>query len=117
MAKPMDGMNDMGAGPVAGGSSAADPSGGGDAADDLSQGYVIEVSVLPDGTFQVSPPEPLSEEAKEENADAGEEPGSEKGDTYEIIAEALKGIIKVVKANPVGGADAGQAQFDAGYNA
>lgn len=103
--KPMDGMNDMeGAGDTPG---AADEAGAGD----LSQGYCIEISVLPDGTFKVSGPEPLAAEAKEETGEAG----SKTGEDFDGIAEALKGVIQIVKANPVGGDP--NAQFDAGYKA
>jgi hypothetical protein len=77
---------------------------------DLSQGYCIEVSVLPDGTFKVSGPEPLQEEAAEEQ---GEEPGSEMGQDYDSIGGALKGVLTIVKDNPVG--DSGQKAFEAGY--
>lgn len=76
---------------------------------DLSQGYCIEVSVLPDGTFKVSGPEPLAEEAAEEQG----EPGSEMGEDVESIGEALKAVLAIVKANPVG--DSAQASFEAGY--
>ena len=42
------------------------------AEDDMSQGYCIEISVLPDDTFTVDV-EPLAQEAAEENA-SGEQP-------------------------------------------
>lgn len=76
----------------------------------LSQGYSIELSVLPDGTFKVSGPEPLAAEAAEEQG----EPGSEMGEDFDDIKAALKGMLGIIKANPVGD---DQAQFNAGYTA
>ena len=76
----------------------------------LDQGYSLEISVLPDGTFQVSPPEALEIEAQEEEGDA---PGSDIGETFESVGELLKGILSVIKANPAGGSD--QQNFEAGY--
>jgi len=73
---------------------------------DLSQGYTIAVSVHGDGTFSVGEPEPLEAPAE---ADTGT-------GTFDGIAEALKAVISVVKANPVGGEQAAK-QFDAGYAA
>ena len=81
-----------------------------DAAADLTQGYCIEVSVLPDGTFKVSGPEPLAAEAAEEQGEAG----SEIGQDFDSIGGALKGVMDIVKANPVG--DNEQANFEAGYS-
>lgn len=40
--------------------------------DDMSQGYCIEICVLPDGTFTVDS-EPLPQESAEENAEGGQE--------------------------------------------
>lgn len=80
-----------------------------DGAEDLTQGYCIEISVLPDGSYKVSGPEPLPEEADEEKG----EPGAEQGDDYPSIGAALKGVLDIVKQNPVGG-DADK-QFGAGY--
>lgn len=77
---------------------------------DLSQGYCVELSVLPDGTFKVSGPEPLETEAAEETG----EPGSEMGEDVRSVGEALKAILAIVKANPVAGDD--NAQFQAGYD-
>lgn len=76
---------------------------------DLSQGYCVELSVLPDGTFKVSGPEPLAEEAEEEQG----EPGSEMGQDFDGIAEALKGMLRIIKDNPVGKDE--QADFNAGF--
>ena len=89
---------------------AEDQAEGGEEAGDLSQGYCIELSVLPDGTFKVSGPEPLQEEAAEEQ---GEAPGSEAGEDFESIGEALKGVLTIIKQNPVGDSD--QANFEAGF--
>jgi len=84
------------------------PMGGG--AGDLSQGYCLELSVLPDGTFKVSWPEAIEDKAKD---DEGEAPYSEIGEDFTSIGEALKAIIGKIKDNPVGG-DA-QKNFEAGY--
>lgn len=81
----------------------------GAAAGDLSQGYCIEVSVLPDGTFKVSGPEPLAVEAAEEQGEAG----SEMGQDFDTIGDALKGVLAVIKDNPVG--DDANAAMEAGY--
>jgi hypothetical protein len=77
---------------------------------DLSQGYCVELSVLPDGTFKVSGPEPLEAEAAEETGEAG----SEMGEDVKTIGEALRKILEITKANPIAGDD--QAQFEAGFN-
>ena len=69
------------------------------------QGYVIEIVVKSDGTFAVSK-EMLQEEAMEET-------GKEPADTFENLGAALKAVMDMVKANPVGVSD--QAQFEAGY--
>jgi len=81
---------------------------------DLSQGYTLELSCLPDGTFQLSPPESLKAEADEEQGEGGE-PGSEAGETFDSIGAALKAMLKAIKDNPLGGD--GQQAFDAGYGA
>jgi hypothetical protein len=81
------------------------------AAGDLSQGYCIELSVLPDGSFKVSGPAALEAEAVEETG----APGSELGQDLTTIGDALKAIIGIVKENPVGADD--QKQFEAGYGA
>lgn len=80
-------------------------------AGDMSQGYCLELSVLPDGTFKVSGPEPLKDEAAEEQGEAY----SEMGQDYDSIGAALKGVLEILKANPVG--DSEQKQFDAGFSA
>jgi len=72
---------------------------------EAEQGYVIEIIVKADGTFAVSK-ETLQEEAKEET-------GKEPADTFENLGAALKAVMDMVKANPVGVSD--QAQFEAGY--
>lgn len=69
------------------------------------QGYVIEIIVKSDGTFAVSK-EMLQEEAAEET-------GKEPADTFDNLGAALKAVMDMVKANPVGASD--QAQFEAGY--
>jgi hypothetical protein len=72
---------------------------------EAAQGYVIEIIVKSDGTFAVSK-EMLQEEAMEED---GEAPAA----TFENLGAALKAVMDMVKANPVGESD--QAQFEAGY--
>ena len=69
------------------------------------QGYVIEIIVKADGTFAVSK-EMLQEEAMEET-------GKAPADTFDNLGAALKAVMDMVKANPVGESD--QAQFEAGY--
>ena len=88
----------------------AEPSPGA-AAGDLSQGFCIEVSVLPDGSFKVSGPEPLAASAAEETG----EPASEMGDDYTSIGEALKAVLMIIKENPVGSDE--NAQVEAGFGA
>ena len=83
-------------------------------ADDLSKGYVVELSCMPDGTYSVSGPEPLSEEQSEESAggDAGSD-ADDQGQTFDSIGAALKGVLDIIKQNPMSGND--QDQFNAGY--
>jgi hypothetical protein len=71
----------------------------------LAGGYCVELHVMPDGTFRVSGPEPLEQEAAE-----GESP--DEGEPYQSIGEALKGILKVVRDNPPEQDE--QAHFNAG---
>jgi len=103
---PMSAMPDAGAAPD---DAAASDDESAPAESDLSKGYTIELSVLPDGTYQLSPPEPLEDEAEEEMGEAG----SEVGETFPSIGEALKAMLRMIKTNPVG--EDGQAQFGAGY--
>ena len=76
---------------------------------DVSQGYSIDISCLPDGSYQVSGPEPLAEEAAEETG----APGSEMGETFDSIGAALKEVLRIAKENPMG---SDQASFEAGYS-
>lgn len=78
----------------------------------LEAGYTIELSILPDGIFKVSGPEPLVVEAAR---DEGVPPRSEMGEDFTSVGEALKQILSVIKDNPVGDTD--EAQFEAGYGA
>ncbi len=78
------------------------------AADDMSQGFTIEISCLPDGTFQIST-EPLAAEAAEETGT----PGSEMGQPLQSIGEVLKKVMSIVQNN--GATDDGDAAFDEGY--
>ena len=82
--------------------------------DDMSQGYCIEISVLPDGTFTVDS-EPLAQEAAEENATSegaeGAEPSSK---PYKSIGEAFKAALMIFQNN---GQDVDeQGEFDAGMS-
>ena len=70
---------------------------------DLTEGYCIELSVLPDGTFKVSGPGPLKDDEYEEGAD------------FTSIGDALKDVLRIIKENPPKGED--QANFEAGYAA
>ncbi len=65
----------------------------------LSQGYTICVEVLPDG-FRVSEPMPLSYSEDEEN------PDQEDSALQPDIASALKQVMAVVQAHPVGQSEA-----------
>lgn len=80
-----------------------------EAPDDMSQGYVIEVSVLPDGTFTVDT-EPLQEEAQEENGEPAEGPGK----TYQSKGEVLKAVLDLINNN--GQADDSNEQFQSGFS-
>ena len=73
---------------------------------DLSQGYVIHLTVKPDG-FQVSEAEPLASEESEGDT-------SDSQPTYPDLTTALKHIVAEVKSNPLG--DDSHAQFAAGYS-
>lgn len=78
-----------------------------DAAAGGEQGFCIEISCLPDGTFQVSS-EPLEQEAAEETGAAG----SETGQTAKSFGEALKLALQLYQSN---GEDPNES-FEAGYN-
>ena len=71
------------------------------------QGFVIEISCLPDGSFEVSS-SPLEEEAQEEGGD----PGSEAGKPAKSFGEALKIALQLYQND---GEDE-DAQMAAGYN-
>lgn len=94
--------------PVDDGGAAPDDAAGGN---DLSQGYTIELSCMPDGTYKLSGPEPLEEEASEEQG----EPGSEMGQDFSSMGEALKAMLAMIKANPMSASP--QDSFNAGYGA
>ena len=79
---------------------------------DMTQGYCIEISVLPDGSFKVSGPSALEADAVE---DEGQPAGSEAGEDFDSIGAALKGVLSIIQANPVG--DDGAKQLEAGYGA
>ena len=70
---------------------------------DLSQGYRIELEVRPGG-FTVSDPQPLDDE--------GDEP-TDTDNTVPTLAEAMKHIMAVVKAQPVGADE--NAMMEAGH--
>lgn len=74
---------------------------------DLSQGYTLCVEVLPDG-FRVSEPMPLASYSDEENNES--EPEEESPESLQPdIASALKQVMAVIQANPVGQSE--QAAF------
>lgn len=68
----------------------------------LSQGYTICVEVLPDG-FRVSEPMPLTSYSEDET---DEQPDQEDSALQPDIASALKQVMAVVQANPVGQSEA-----------
>lgn len=76
----------------------------------LSQGYTICVEVLPDG-FRVSEPMPLSSYSEDERTEA--QPDQEDSALQPDIASALKQVMAVVQAHPVGQSEA-SAFNDAG---
>ena len=82
-------------------------------AGDLSQGYVIEVTCKSDGTFVVTGPEPVQEEAVEENA--GGEGDMAEGEVLDSIGAALKEVLRITKENPMSGGEA--ENMEAGYGA
>ncbi len=69
----------------------------------LSQGYTICVEVLPDG-FRVSEPMPLSSSSEDEHSE--DQPDQEDSELQPDIASALKQVIAVVQAHPVGQSEA-----------
>ena len=77
-------------------------------AEPTNQGYTIEISVLPDGTFSVSS-ESIETEAVEETG----EPGSEVGQQAKSFGEALKIALDIYKAD--GNLGNAQADFMAGF--
>ena len=74
------------------------------------QGYVIEIYVLPDGTFNVSQ-ESMEQETMEHQATGMEE---EKGQEFNSLGEVLQAVMRMIKSNPMTGDE--DAQFDAGFN-
>lgn len=71
--------------------------------------YCIELYVYGDGTFRVSKESSGQEEAEHEATGTEEGAG---GQDYQSLGDALKGVLDIVKQNPVqGGA---QSQFEAG---
>ena len=86
-----------------------------DSQDDTSQGFVIEISCLPDGTFNVSS-ESLPEEAQEEQGtgDADSEEPGDGGQTYKSFHDAMAAAIAIYKAG--GQADDSESQFNSGFN-
>ena len=80
---------------------------------DMTQGYCVELTVKSDGTFAVSGPEPIEQEAAEEDAELGAAAGEEDAEVLDNIGAALKAILDLVKANPVGESE--QGNFDAGF--
>jgi hypothetical protein len=73
----------------------------------ISQGYLITLTVTPDG-YSVSDPEPLPAAP----SDQSEEQGESDEETVPDLTTAIKHILAVVKANPLGESE--QEQFSAG---
>ena len=71
-----------------------------------STGYCIRLHVLEDGTFKVGEPEPYVDD---------DETAAPTGQDYQTIGDALKGVLEVIRDNPVGNDD--QKAFEAGYGA
>lgn len=71
--------------------------------------YCVEVYVYADGTFRVAKETKGQEEAEHEATGTEEGAG---GRDFQSLGDALKGVLDIVKQNPVtGGA---QSQFEAG---
>lgn len=68
---------------------------------DMSQGYVVEVACMADGSYTVTGPKPMAEPAGDE-------------ETYQTLGDALKAVMVVVKENPM---QNDNAQMRAGYDA
>ncbi len=73
-------------------------------ADDLSQGYCIELCVMPDGSFVVSGPEPIEPED-----DAG-------GQSAASLGEAMKMIMAIYKQAQADVGGSADDQMAAGFN-
>jgi len=71
--------------------------------------YCVEVYVYADGTFRVTKEAPEAEEAEHEAAGTEEGAG---GQDFQSLGEALKGVLDIIKQNPVSGG--AQSQFEAG---
>lgn len=72
----------------------------------MPDGYVIEIMVHADGTFEVSRADMQAETAETV------EPA---GESYTDLGAALKAVMAIVKENPMG--PSAQGQFDAGFKA
>ena len=70
----------------------------------MAEGYVIEIMVMADGTFQV---------AKSDMKSEVEEVPSEDTMSYDSLGQALKGVMDLIKNNPISASE--QSQFDAGF--
>lgn len=82
--------------------------------------YTICLTVQKDGTFQVYKESAVHESSEVSGEDlmGGESEdvmGGDKGDTYDNIEDALRGVVKLYRENPVG--DNPTAQMKAGYGA
>lgn len=74
-----------------------------------SLAYCIELYVYADGTFRVA--KETSGQEKAEHEATGTEEGAG-GQDYQSLGDALKGVLDLVKQNPVSGG--AQSQFEAG---
>ena len=70
------------------------------------EGYVIEIMVKGDGTFEV---------AKADLKMEAEEMVAEDTMSYDSLGQAMKAVIDLVKNNPISASE--QSQFDAGFEA
>lgn len=70
----------------------------------MAEGYVIEIMVKADGTFEV---------AKSDMKSEVEEAPSEDTMSYDSLGQALKGVMDIIKNNPISASE--QSQFDAGF--
>ena len=79
----------------------------GEGDDDLA--YCVEIYVYKSGKFRVTKEAPEAEKAEHEMAGTEEGAG---GQDFQSLGDALKGVLDIIKQNPVSGG--AQSQFEAG---